>query len=146
MSDAIDTASVDNAVNDNVIYEFSSVRDDDIMAQAIVYNALTNAESLARVGDTTLQIVDIVLTKGVRRGRGGQPDTACTNSYLIDVNGAAYFSQSDGVASSVRALIRAFRLDKTDIRKTFPNGYIPLKCVDKPLPNGNTRKSLVCNM
>ena len=76
---------------------------------------------------------------GVRKGRNNTADTECQNTYLIDVDGNAYFTQSDGIARSVRMIYMLF----PDFGKSSDVGYLKVRVVEKKLPNGNTIKSLV---
>lgn len=98
-------------------------------------NALNNAVSLNDYNDTPLTIVDIITSPGVRKGRNGQPDTPCQNTYLIDNEGRAYFTQSDGIARSANAILAMF--DVAEI-----HAGIPTKVSSAKLANGNTIKSL----
>jgi len=98
-------------------------------------NALNNAMSLNDYNDTPLTIVDIITSPGVRKGRNGQADTPCQNTYLIDVEGRAYFTQSDGIARSANAILTMF--DVAEI-----HSGIPMKVSAAKLANGNTIKSL----
>lgn len=98
-------------------------------------NALNNAMSLNDYNDTPLTIVDIITSPGVRKGRNGRPDTPCQNTYLIDVEGRAYFTQSDGIARSANAILAMF--DVAEI-----HSGIPMKVSTAKLANGNTIKSL----
>lgn len=100
-------------------------------------NAINSAVSLNdHVGDV-LRIVDVITMPGVRKGRNGQADTPCQNTYLIDADGITYFSQSDGVKRSINTTLSIFK--KCDAGK----GYLPLVCKSDFLPNGNTIKTLV---
>lgn len=98
-------------------------------------NALNNAMSLNDYNDTPLNIVDIITSPGVRKGRNGRDDTTCQNTYLIDVEGRAYFTQSDGIARSANAILAMF--DVAEI-----HSGIPMKVSSAKLANGNTIKSL----
>lgn len=100
-----------------------------------VMNALNGAEPLSEHVDETLIVKDIVTTSGVRSRSGEE----CINTHLILADGSALFSQSDGVHSAACNLVALFTKNGvTD----FGDG-IPIKCVERPLRNGNTLKTLV---
>lgn len=104
------------------------------------YNAINNALPLSEHVDEVLEICDCITQPGVRRARDSrQTDEPCINVYLIDVAGKAYFSQSEGVARCVYQLANFF----PDFGKSFNEGYLPIKCVEQKLPNGNTLKNLI---
>lgn len=100
-------------------------------------NAINSAVSLNDHVGEVLRIVDVITMPGVRKGRNGQADTPCQNTYLIDADGITYFSQSDGVKRSINTTLSIFK--KCDAGK----GYLPLVCKSDFLPNGNTIKTLV---
>lgn len=102
-------------------------------------NALSSALSLKDAKDTVLDICDCITMPGTRKGRNGMPDTECQNTYLIDTSGNAWFTQSDGIARSVRTIVVMF----PDFGKSTKNGCLHLKVLEQSLPNGNTLKSLV---
>lgn len=104
-----------------------------------VVNATNNSVPLKDFMDKELHICDCVTMPGIRKGRNGMPDTECTNTHLIDVDGVSYFSQSDGVARAIMMIAAMW----PDFGKASDTGYLALKCVAQELPNGNTLKSLV---
>ena len=99
---------------------------------------VNDAVSLNDYVGVELNICDAVMMPGVRKGRNGMPDQECANSYLVDTDGTAYFSQSEGVARALRMIMATF----PDMGKHGERGYIPLVCTKTELPNGNTLKSL----
>lgn len=104
-----------------------------------VLKAYNSAEPLNNHVDEVLQICDVMTTPGTRRGRNGMPDMPCQNTYLIDVNGIAYFSQSDGVARSLQMFVALY----PDFGKSSEKGCVELKCIEQPMNNGNTLKTLI---
>lgn len=98
-------------------------------------NALNNAVSLNDYNDTPITIVDIITCPGVRKGRNGQLDTPCQNTYLIDNEGRAYFTQSDGIARSANAILATYKVAEI-------HAGIAMKVSSTKLANGNTIKSL----
>ena len=104
-----------------------------------VLKAYNSAEPLNNHVDETLKICDVMTTPGIRRGRNGMPDMPCQNTYLIDVNGVAYFSQSDGVARSLQMFVALY----PDMGKSSEKGCVEIKCIEQPMNNGNTLKTLI---
>lgn len=99
----------------------------------------SDSQPLSQHIGEALKICDVFTTPGIRKGRGlGQVDTECQNTYLIDIDGVGYFSQSDGVARSINLLMAM----RPNLGKDTEKGYIELVCVEKQLPNGNTLKIL----
>lgn len=99
-------------------------------------NALNSAVSLNNFNDTPLTIVDIITTPGVRKSRNaGVDDTPCQNTYLIDYEGKAYFTQSDGIARSVNGILAFLTAEEI-------HTGIAMCVRSTKLPNGNTIKSL----
>ena len=104
-----------------------------------VLKAYNAAEPLNNHVDEVLQICDVMTTPGIRKGRNGMPDVECQNTYLIDVNGNAYFSQSDGVARSLQMFVALY----PDFGKSSEKGCVEIKCIEQPMNNGNTLKTLI---
>ena len=91
--------------------------------------ALNDAESLAESvpENATLEVVDFVVTPGVRRSRiQGQPDTECLNVYILTRDGRAFMTQSDGIARSVQQIMALYPESPRNLEG-----------------NGNTLKTLV---
>lgn len=95
-----------------------------------VANALSDAESLADLGDTKFVLTDVITTPGVRNRTG----EVCTNVYLISEDGHIYMSQSDGIRRSAQQIVGLFNGD-------FGDG-IEVGVVAKQLKSGNTLKTL----
>lgn len=103
-------------------------------------NAINNSEPLNDHVGEVIKVVDCITIPGVRKGRNGMPDTECVNTHLIDVDGKVYFSQSDGVARSIRSFAALW----PDFGKgTTVEGYLSMICKEISLPNGNTLKTMV---
>lgn len=99
-------------------------------------NALNSAVSLNDYNDTPLNVVDVITTPGMRKSRvAGVEDTPCQNTYLIDSDGRAYFTQSDGIARSINGILAFFTPDEI-------HAGIAMCVRASQLPNGNTIKSL----
>lgn len=95
-----------------------------------VANALSDADSLAELGDEHFTLVDVLTTPGVRSRTG----EVCTNTYLIDSEGRVHMSQSDGIRRSAQQIVGLFNGD-------FGEG-IEVSVVTKTLKNGNSIKNL----
>lgn len=102
-------------------------------------SAINGAVTMRDKVNETLHITDIVTTQGVRSRTG----EVCTNSYLISEDGTVYFSQSDGIARSLKVLVAIFT-DNTTGKFTSPVELgIGLQVRETVLPNGNTLKTVV---
>lgn len=106
--------------------------------QKTVLNAINNAVSLKDIKGS-IDVCDCITMAGKRKGRNGASDSDCQNTYLITPDGTAYFTQSDGIARSVRAIAKLI----PDFGKSTDKGFITLAVYTKPLDNGNTVKTLV---
>lgn len=104
-----------------------------------VLKAYNAAEPLNNHVGEVLQICDVMTTPGIRKGRNGNPDQTCQNTYLIDIDGNAYFSQSDGVARSLQMFIALY----PDMGKSSEKGCVELVCTEQEMNNGNTLKTLI---
>ena len=105
-----------------------------------VINATNNSVALKDHMQEVLKINNVITMPGIRKGRNGMPDVECINTYLVDVDGVSYFSQSDGVSRAVRMLVAMW----PDMgRESTDDGYLPLKCEETQLANGNTMKTLI---
>lgn len=102
---------------------------------------LNSADSLNGHEGEILDIVDCVTKPGIRKSRDPRlPNTPCTDTYLVLLDGTVLMTQSEGVANSVREIAAMF----PDFGKaTLPDGCIHAAFVAKDLPNGNTIKNLV---
>lgn len=96
-----------------------------------VANALSDAASLAEIGDKHFNLVDVITTPGVRNRTG----EVCTNTYLIDSEGNIYMTQSDGLKRSAQQIVGLFNGD-------FGEDGIEVAVIEKKLNNGNTLKTL----
>lgn len=96
-----------------------------------VANALSDASSLAEIGDKHFILMDVITTPGVRTRTG----EVCTNTYLIDSEGNIYMTQSDGLKRSAQQIVGLFNGD-------FGEDGIEVAVIEKKLNNGNTLKTL----
>lgn len=101
--------------------------------------ALNGAQSMRDLVNETLRVKDFMTTPGVR----SQTGEACINSYLICEDGTVYFTQSIGIANSLRYLVGAFTDSSTgEFLNLLENG-IGLQVQEQILRNGNTLKTVV---
>lgn len=136
-SNAIANAETNNfAVPTGFINTFDISTNEGKNAVLKAYNGSVSLN--AHVGEE-LHICDCITMPGIRKGRNGAPDMQCQNTYLIDTDGIAYFSQSDGIARSVQMFAALY----PDFGKSTEDGYLSLVCVSQELPNGNTIKNLI---
>ena len=96
-----------------------------------VANALSDASSLAEIGDKHFILMDVITTPGVRTRTG----EVCTNTYLIDSEGNIYMTQSDGLKRSAQQIVGLFNGD-------FGEDGIEVAVIEKKLHTGNTLKTL----
>lgn len=102
--------------------------------------ALNDAVSLNDYIGVELKICDCITMPGIRKGRNNAPDMACQNTILIDIDGVSYFTQSDGIARSIRMYAAIW----PDFGKTSTDdGYLSLCVKEQELNNGNSLKSII---
>jgi len=120
---------------------FSTLKMDTVQGKIKLQRAYANANSLNDVPEgTILKICDVIVTPGISKGRKGAPDTECQNTYLIDTDGNAFFTQSDGIARDINFIMYIFE----DMGKeSTEEGYLNIAIVEKKLPNGNTVKNAI---
>lgn len=99
--------------------------------------AYNGAQSLTSKGDEVFNLEDVITIPGVRKSRNiSQPNTPCTNTYLITTDGEAFFTQSDGIADSVGMIVAMY----PDLNK--PDG-LKVRVQETITANGNTLKRLI---
>ena len=115
---------------------YSSIKAADAETRKLVVNAMNNAESLSNHEGETLNVIGVFTKPGVRRARDKNGiDAPCTNTTIVCADGAAYFSQAEGVRNAADNFMAAGLFDDGEV--------VPMKLVSSALPNGNTRKTLV---
>lgn len=98
-----------------------------------VFNARNGATSLKSLGDTPIDIVDVMTQIG-RRTRSGNP---CQNTYIFTANGQVYFTQSNGLGKTVNDLVD---MVERDFKTNTTNGYVKVQIKETPLSAGRTYK------
>ena len=135
-STEINTNNIDFAIPTGFINTFDLSTNEGKIATV---NAINDSEPLNNYVGTVLKICNCITIPGIRKGRNGQPDTECINTHLIDIDGKVYFSQSDGVARSIRSFAALW----PDFGKgTTIEGYLPMVCKESKLANGNSLKTM----
>lgn len=137
---ANEIANINQANNEQGMHYINTVQLDTAEGRKTAANAINNAFSLADFEGVELDIVGVMTTPGVRKARNAnQPDTMCQNTYLLDKEGNAYFSQSDGVARSINGIMAMH----PEFPRDTENGESMKVClIAKQLPNGNSLKTL----
>lgn len=102
-------------------------------------NALNGAVTMADKVGVPLRVTDVVTTQGVRSRTGD----VCTNTYLILDDGTVHFSQSDGIARSVKVLVALFTDPSTGAFMNPVEQGVGFMIKDQSLNNGNTLKTVV---
>lgn len=115
----------DTAVQGNIIVKsnFGSG-----VSKATVFNAFNDSKSLAKEGPDTIVLAGIMCVDGI--GADGLP---CTNTYLIADDGNSYFTQSAGIASSVKQMLDLYDNDVTGL---------VVRVIEQDLGGGRTLKRL----
>ena len=131
----VDVNAISNVSNDYIMTMNTATVDGKIT----ILNALNDAVSLKDTKDKVIKVVDCITMPGIRKGRNGMSDMPCVNTYLVDDKGTAHFTQSDGIARSVKQIAMLFPTFRLDEKRQF----IPIRVVERELQNGNTIKNLV---
>lgn len=135
---AIPTETTDLAAYTASEYSTLSVVDKE--TRKVALNALNDAQSLNEVTekdpDHVFEVIGVFTAPGIRRSRQqGQPDAPCTNTTLVTSDGAAYFTQSEGIRRCIDSFMAS---------GVFDDGEpVALKIKSVKLPNGNTIKRVV---
>ena len=106
-----------------------------------VVKAINDAVSLNDFVGMEIKVKDIITMPGVRKGRNGASDMPCQNTILIDTDGVAYFTQSDGIARGIQTYGAIFWDANGNL--TASEGYLSLMVKERELPNGNRLKTIV---
>ena len=112
---------------------------DSIDGKVKLASALNGAVSMSDLVDVPLRVENIVTTQGTRT----RTDELCTNTYLICDDGSVYFSQSDGVARSIKILTALFTDRNTGEFLNPVEQGIAFMVKETKLNNGNTLKTVV---
>lgn len=98
-----------------------------------VFNARNNAMSLKNLGDTPIDIVDVMTQIGVRT-RSGNP---CQNTYIFAKDGQVYFTQSNGLGKTINELVD---MVEGDFKANTTNGYVKVQIKETQLSGDRSYK------
>lgn len=98
-----------------------------------VFNARNSATSLKNLGDTPIDIVDVMTQIGVR-ARSGNP---CQNTYIFTADGQVYFTQSNGLGKTINEVVD---MVSGDFKTNTTNGYVKAQIKETPLSGGRSYK------
>lgn len=98
-----------------------------------MFNAHNNATSLKNLGDTPIDIVDVMTQIGVR-ARSGNP---CQNTYIFTADGQVYFTQSNGLGKTINEVVD---MVSGDFKTNTTNGYVKAQIKETSLSGGRSYK------
>lgn len=98
-----------------------------------MFNARNSATSLKNLGDTPIDIVDVMTQIGVRT-RSGNP---CQNTYIFTADGQVYFTQSNGLGKTINEVVD---MVSGDFKTNTTNGYVKVQIKETPLSGGRSYK------
>lgn len=98
-----------------------------------MFNARNSATSLKNLGDTPIDIVDVMTQIGVR-ARSGNP---CQDTYIFTADGQVYFTQSNGLGKTINEVVD---MVSGDFKTNTTNGYVKAQIKETPLSGGRSYK------
>lgn len=98
-----------------------------------MFNARNSATSLKSLGDTPIDIVDVMTEIGVRT-RSGNP---CQNTYIFTADGQVYFTQSNGLGKTINELVD---MVEGDFKANTTNGYVKVQIKETSLSGDRSYK------
>lgn len=98
-----------------------------------MFNARNSATSLKNLGDTPIDIVDVMAQIGVR-ARSGNP---CQNTYIFAADGQVYFTQSNGLGKTINEVVD---MVSGDFKTNTTNGYVKAQIKEMSLSGGRSYK------
>lgn len=98
-----------------------------------MFNARNGATSLKNLGDTPIDIVDVMTQIGVRT-RSGNP---CQNTYIFTADGQVYFTQSNGLGKTINELVD---MVERDFKTNTTNGYVKVQIKETSLSRDRSYK------
>lgn len=98
-----------------------------------MFNARNSATSLKNLGDTPIDIVDVMTQIGVRT-RSGNP---CQNTYIFTADGQVYFTQSNGLGKTINELVD---MVEGDFKANTTNGYVKVQIKETSLSGDRSYK------
>lgn len=98
-----------------------------------MFNARNSATSLKSLGDTPIDIVDVMTQIGMRT-RSGNP---CQNTYIFTADGQVYFTQSNGLGRTINELVD---MVEGDFKNNTTNGYVKVQIKETSLSGDRSYK------
>lgn len=98
-----------------------------------IFNARNSAMSLKNLGDTPIDIVDVMTQIGTRT-RSGNP---CQNTYIFTADGQVYFTQSNGLGKTINELVD---MVEGDFKTNTTNGYVKVQIKETSLSGDRSYK------
>lgn len=98
-----------------------------------MFNARNGATSLKNLGDTPIDIVDVMTQIGTRT-RSGNP---CQNTYIFAADGQVYFTQSNGLGKTINELVD---MVGGDFKTNTTNGYVKVQIKETALSHDRSYK------
>lgn len=98
-----------------------------------MFNARNSATSLKNLGDTPIDIVDVMTQIGTR-ARSGNP---CQNTYIFAADGQVYFTQSNGLGKTINELVD---MVGGDFKANTTNGYVKVQIKETSLSDNRSYK------
>lgn len=98
-----------------------------------MFNARNSATSLKNLGDTPIDIVDVMTQIGTRT-RSGNP---CQNTYIFAADGQVYFTQSNGLGKTINELVD---MVGGDFKTNTTNGYVKVQIKETSLSGNRSYK------
>lgn len=98
-----------------------------------MFNARNSATSLKNLGDTPIDIVDVMTQIGMRT-RSGNP---CQNTYIFTADGQVYFTQSNGLGKTINELVD---MVEGDFKNNTTNGYVKVQIKETSLSGDRSYK------
>lgn len=133
---AIDVSEQSQGASVQVAPAWSTISVETYQDKLKITSMLNAAESLNGHEGEEFDLREVFFKPGVRRGRNGNPDQPCTDTYLLTGDGVVYFTKSEGVSRSVRNILMVI----PDLNA--PEG-VRVKVDSIGLSNGNTYKQLI---
>ena len=131
MSDEQTLANIDVSDTTEWINTLTNNADDEVKLLSV--DAINDALPLGEYIGETIQLCNVVTKQGTRYSRYTGAESTCQDTYLIDTDGTCYYTQSDGVATSINMLVSVF----PDL--TYKDqDYIEVEVCRKQLRNGNS--------
>lgn len=98
-----------------------------------MFNARNSATSMKNLGDTPIDIVDVMTEIGVRT-RSGNP---CQNTYIFAADGQVHFTQSNGLGKTINELVD---MVAGDFKANTTNGYVKVQIKEMSLSGDRSYK------